>query len=253
MAQWYEELFADYARTYDGESFTQGTQGEVDFIEGELAGDRSKRILDVGCGTGRHAIELARRGYAVTGIDLSGSQLARAREKAREAGVSVEFLQRDARDFRFDTAFDLVLMICEGAFPLMETDEMNFAILRNASAALAEGGKLILTTLSALYPLYHSVKDFLAQGEAAGGTRTGELSFDLMSFREQATVTVRDDHGRERVIQSSERYYAPPEMSWLLRQAGFRGVGIYGCDLGAFSRDRALSTDDFEMLVVAGK
>ena len=253
MAQWYEELFEDYARTYDRESFTQGTLGEVDFIEKELGGDRSRRILDVGCGTGRHAIELARRGYAVTGIDLSEAQLARAREKAREAGVSVELLQRDARDFRFETPFDLVLMICEGAFPLMETDEMNFAILRNVSAALAAGGKLILTTLSALYPLYHSVKDFLNKGEAAGGTQTGELSFDLMSFREHATVTVRDDHGRERVIQSNERYYAPSEMSWQLRQAGFREVGIYGCDLGAFSRKRPLSTDDFEMLVVAQK
>ena len=144
-------------------------------------------------------------------------------------------------------------MICEGAFPLMETDEMNFAILRNVSAALAAEGKLILTTLSALYPLYHSVKDFLNKGEAAGGTQTGELSFDLMSFREHATVTVRDDHDRERVIHSNERYYAPSEMSWQLRQAGFREVGIYGCDLGAFSRTRPLSTDDFEMLVVAQK
>jgi SAM-dependent methyltransferase len=253
MAQWYEELFADYARTYDGESFTQGTRGEVDFIEAELSGDRSRRILDVGCGTGRHAIELARRGYTVTGIDLSEAQLARAREKAREAGVSVEFLRRDAREFRFDTPFDLVLMICEGAFPLMETDGMNFAILANAARALAPAGKLILTTLSALYPLYHSVKDFLAKGEAAGGTRTGELAFDLLTFREQATVKVRDDHGRELVIRTNERYYAPSEMSWLLRQAGFREVDICGCDLGAFSRDRPLSTDDFEMLVVAAR
>jgi 2-polyprenyl-3-methyl-5-hydroxy-6-metoxy-1,4-benzoquinol methylase len=251
MAQWYEELFEDYARTYDKEAFTQGTRGEVDFIEGELAGDRSKRILDVGCGTGRHAIELARRGYRVTGIDLSEAQLARAREKAREAGVTVEFLRRDARDLRFDAAFDLVMMICEGAFPLMETDEMNFAILRNASAALAPGGKLILTTLNALYPLYHSVKDFLEAGRAAGGAGTAGLTFDLMSFRERATVTVRDDHGREKTIRSNERYYAPSEISWQLGQLGFRSVGIYGCDLGAFSRDRALSTDDFEMLVVA--
>jgi SAM-dependent methyltransferase len=253
MAQWYEELFADYARTYDGESFTRGTQGEVDFVEAELSGDRSKRILDVGCGTGRHAVELARRGYAVTGIDLSESQLARARGKAREAGVTVEFLRRDARDFRFDEPFDLVLMICEGAFPLMETDEMNFAILGCAARSLVDGGKLILTTLSALYPLYHSVKDFLAKGEAAGGTRTGELSFDLMSFREHATVSVRDDHGRERVIHSNERYYVPSEMSWLLRQLSFRQVDIFGCELGAFSRARPLTPDDFEMLVVAVK
>jgi len=253
MMQWYEELFADYARTYDKETFTQGTAGEVDFIEQELAGDRAKRILDVGCGTGRHAIELARRGYRVTGIDLSAAQLARARDKAREAGVEVEFLQRDARSFRFDEPFDLVIMVCEGAFSLMETDEMNFAILANAARALAAGGKLILTTLSALYPLYHSVKEFLEAGEAPGGARTDELTFDLMSFRERATLKVVDDHGRERTLRTDERYYAPSEISWYLGQLGFRQVGIFGCDLGAFSRRRPLSTDDFEMLVVAQK
>ena len=70
MKPWYEELFTDYARTYDKESFTQGTIQEVDFIESEIDSDKNRNILDIGCGTGRHAIELAKRGYKVTGIDL---------------------------------------------------------------------------------------------------------------------------------------------------------------------------------------
>jgi 2-polyprenyl-3-methyl-5-hydroxy-6-metoxy-1,4-benzoquinol methylase len=253
MTQWYEELFTDYARSYDEESFTRGTLGEVEFIEGELGCDRAKRILDVGCGTGRHDIELAKRGYRVTGIDLSESQLARAREKARAAGVKIDFLRRDARDFQFEEPFDLVMMICEGAFPLMETDEMNFAILRNAARALAAGGKLVLTTLNALYPLFHSVKDFLNAGKSPTEMETRELTFDLISFRERATTRFVDDLGREKLIQTNERYYAPSEMSWLLAQLGFHQVDVFGCELGAFSRARPLSPDDFEMLVVAVK
>ena len=101
MKQWYEELFANYARAYDRECFTQGTLQEVGFIEAEIASDKRVRILDVGCGTGRHAIELARRGYQVTGIDLSANQLAHAREKALAAGVQVDFEQRDARSPHF--------------------------------------------------------------------------------------------------------------------------------------------------------
>jgi len=66
MKQWYEELFENYARGYDREQFTQGTLQEVEFIEQELGCDRSLKVLDVGCGTGRHAIELARRGYPVS-------------------------------------------------------------------------------------------------------------------------------------------------------------------------------------------
>ena len=81
MAQWYETLFANFGKTYDKECFTQGTVGEVDFVERELGADRSKRILDIGCGTGRHAIELAKRGYRVTGFDLSEGQLRLAEKK----------------------------------------------------------------------------------------------------------------------------------------------------------------------------
>ena len=251
--QWYEDLFTDYAKAYDRESFTSGTVGEVDFLEEELGHDRTKKILDIGCGTGRHAIELAKRGYRVTGIDLSESQLARAMQKALDAGVQATFLQRDARDLHLDERFDLVMMICEGAFPLMETDEMNFAILENAARALVRGGKLVLTTLNALYPLYHSVKDFLNAGKTPGEMETLELSFDLMSFRENATTRIVDDHGREKILETNERYYAPSEMAWYLKQLKFKSVDIYGCELGAFSRSRALSVDDFEMLVVARK
>ena len=86
---WYESLFENYGERYDKESFTQGTLGECDFIESEIEKDKSTKILDVGCGTGRHAIELTKRGYRVTGIDLSESQLKRAKEKA---GFSVSSL-----------------------------------------------------------------------------------------------------------------------------------------------------------------
>ena len=132
MKKWYEELFTNFARTYDKESFTQGTVQEVDFIESEIGSDKTRTILDIGCGTGRHAIELAKRGYNVTGIDLSNSQLKRAMEKAQSEHVKVTFLQKDARNFKLDTSFDLVIMLCEGGFPLMETDEMNYKILKNA-------------------------------------------------------------------------------------------------------------------------
>ena len=168
MAPWYETLFSNFGKTYDKECFTQGTLGEVEFVERELEGNRAKRILDIACGTGRHAVELAKRGYRVTGFDLSEGQLRIAREKAASAGVAVEFERRDATQPHFHQEFDLAIMFCEGAFPLMETDEKNFAILQHAAAALRPGGKLLMTTLNALFPLFHSVKDFLNQKESGG-------------------------------------------------------------------------------------
>jgi 2-polyprenyl-3-methyl-5-hydroxy-6-metoxy-1,4-benzoquinol methylase len=247
MKKWYEELFENYGEGYDREIFTKGTLGEVDFIEEEIGRDRTKRILDVGCGTGRHSIELAKRGYNVTGLDLSETLLGRARAKAAEAEVKVDFVRADARDFRFDTPFDMAIMICEGAFPLMETDEMNFRILESISLALKPGGKLIFTTLSALFPLFHSVKDFLN----SAGQRNEENSFNLMTFREHSKCSITDDAGQPKTLVCDERYYIPSEITWMLKSLGFRTVAIHGAKLGKFSRADVLTPEDFEMLVIA--
>ena len=93
---------------------------------------------------------MTKRGYNVTGIDLSESQLQRAREKAAAEGVNIKFLRHDARNLPFSGEFDIAIMLCEGGFPLMETDEMNFAILQSAAKALKKPGKFIFTTLSGL-------------------------------------------------------------------------------------------------------
>jgi SAM-dependent methyltransferase len=249
--KWYEELFADFAEGYDREGFTKGTAGECDFIEAEIGGDRSVPILDVGCGTGRHAIELARRGYRVTGIDLSASQIERARAKAAAAGVSPDLRVGDARALPFDGEFGLAVMICEGAFPLMETDEMNFEILRGAARALRPGGKLVMTTLNGLFPLHRSVGQ--VENQSGGDSATEGHAFDLMTFRMRSRLTARDDHGRPVELDCDERWYIPSELVWLLKQAGFASAGIFGAKLGAFSRADALTPDDFEILAVAVK
>jgi 2-polyprenyl-3-methyl-5-hydroxy-6-metoxy-1,4-benzoquinol methylase len=251
MKPWYESLFENYGNKYDSEVFTQGTLGECDFIEEEIRHNKQARILDVGCGTGRHSIELTRRGYSVTGVDLSESMLQRAREKALEAGLAIDFQRHDARDLPFDGGFDLVIMLCEGGFPLMETDEMNYQILQSAARALNPGGKLIFTTLNGLFPLFHSVKDFLAQASGEGNATYDQHSFDLMTFREHNVTTIEDDSGNERELVCNERYYVPSEITWLLKSLGFQEIGIYGAKLGAFSRNDVLTTEDFEMLVIA--
>ena len=249
--QWYEELFQDYAERYGAEVFTQGTIGEANFIEREIGFKKDAAILDIGCGTGRHAITLAQRGYSVTGIDLSDSMLAKARELAAASNVTVEFMRKDARDFNFNESFDLAIMICEGAFCLMETDEMNFAILKNVFLSLKKNGKLIFTALNGLFPLFHSVRDFINQANGEG--TTAKNTFDLMTFRDYSLYTVTGDSGTERKLRCNERYYVPSEIRWLLQSIGFTNIGIYGAKLGAFSREDALSTEDFEMLVIAEK
>lgn len=253
MKQWYETLFENYGLKYDQESFTQGTLGECDFIEQEINHNKQARILDIGCGTGRHSIELTKRGYKVTGIDLSETLLNRARVKAKQDNLEIDFLKKDARNLGFANEFDLAIMLCEGAFPLMETDEMNYEILQSAAKALTSRGKLIFTTLNGLFPLFHSVKDFVNADNKEGHTSCTSNSFDLMTFRDHNITKVEDDSGKEIELECNERYYVPSEITWLLRSLYFRKIAIFGAKLGQFSRSDKLTTEDFEMLVIAEK
>jgi 2-polyprenyl-3-methyl-5-hydroxy-6-metoxy-1,4-benzoquinol methylase len=101
MKKWYETLFNNYGLQYDKENFVHGTLGECDFIENEIEFNKQSRILDIGCGTGRHSIELTKRGYKVTGVDLSDSQLERAKAKATEQNLRINFQKHDARNLPF--------------------------------------------------------------------------------------------------------------------------------------------------------
>jgi len=253
MKQWYESLFENYSHKYDGECFVQGTAGECDFIEQEIGQNKSIKILDIGCGTGRHSIELTKRGYNITGVDLSENQIKRAREKAQEAGLSINFQTQDARKLPFDGEFDLAIMLCEGGFSLMETDEMNFEILKSATRALKGKGKFIFTTLNGPFPLFHSVSDFYKSAQKDGQSQCKECSFDLMTFRDHNTAVFEDDSGNKKELKCNERYYVPSEITWLLKSLGFKKIDIFGAKLGAYSRNDKLTTDDFEMLVVAEK
>jgi 2-polyprenyl-3-methyl-5-hydroxy-6-metoxy-1,4-benzoquinol methylase len=253
MKQWYEALFENYAKKYEQEVFVQGTIGECDFIEREIDYNKSLKILDVGCGTGRHTIELSKRGYKVTGVDLSGSQLARAKQKANEQNLKIKLLKHDARNLPFLNEYDLVIMLCEGAFPLMETDEMNFDILKGATQALKKNGRIIFTTLNGLFPLYHSVEAFCAAGAQEGNATYRSNTFDLMTFRDHNITEIEDDDGNKKRLDCNERYYVPSEITWLLKSLGYKKIDIFGAKLGAYSRNDKLTTEDFEMLVAAEK
>jgi hypothetical protein len=130
---------------------------------------------------------------------------------------------------------------------------MNFEILKSAANAIKPGGKMIFTTLNGLFPLFHSVKEFLNSEANKGNATCGESSFDLMSFRDHNITFVEDDFGNKKELKCNERYYVPSEITWLLKTLDLKTIDIFGAKLGAFSRADKLTTEDFEMLVVAEK
>jgi len=135
----------------------------------------------------------------------------------------------------------------------METDEMNFEILKNVAKALTQHGKIIFTTLNGLFPLYHSVEEFHDSTAEEGNATYRSNTFDLMTFRDHNITVYTDDQGNEKELVCNERYYVPSEITWLLKILGYKKIDIFGAKLGSFSREDKLTTEDFEMLVVAEK
>ncbi len=110
------------------------------FLVAEAESLPPRRALDVACGAGRNAVWLATRGWTVTGVDFSDVALANARRLAAERGVEVEWVQADVRQWSPDAdEFDLVVVL----YLQLPADERRRA-LRNATAALAPGGTLLV-------------------------------------------------------------------------------------------------------------
>lgn len=236
MKQWYEQLYEDFDH-YGDESYTQGTVKEVDFIVQVLGDFRGHHILDVGCGNGRHALELARRDYSVTGIDLSESMLEQARNAAKKESLQVDFFKKDARRMNFDEPFNAAIMLCEGGFSLMEADEMDHEILRSVFRALKPQGTLIMTAPNALFMF----------------SQKTNRNFSTVTFRENFELEKKIPDGRTKMLHCDQRYYTCPELRRMLTGVGFSSVEFFACSRGGYMRGKEPTPSQFEFGAIAAK
>ena len=201
--QWYKELFEAMGIEYEDYPFTQNTENEVRWMIKEYLPNPEMKIIDVGCGTGRHAINLATKGYEnITGIDLSPSMIKAAQTVAKEKKAPVDFRVCDARELPFENEFDAALCLCEGAFGLLENDTENYKVLGATHKALKTGGVFILTTLN----LFR------------------DAEFDPMTCRVAMEVEIPQKDGQQKILKCSDRSYTFPELKWVLEQLGFKVI-----------------------------
>ncbi len=141
---WYDTFFDSIYREIDESRFApENTAREVDFVEHVAHLAPGASVLDMCCGQGRHSLELARRGYRVTGIDRSASLIALARAGADAAGLEIDFRIGDMRDFVADGAFDAVLSLFF-AWGYLESEAADQAALEVMASALKPGGQLVM-------------------------------------------------------------------------------------------------------------
>ena len=190
-----------------------------------LSGVRGGDALDLGCGPGRHAIPLARRGFRVTAVDLSAFHLAKARERAEAAQVAVEFVQSDMRAFVRADAFDLAVSLFT-SFGYFEDPADDLGVLRHVHQSLRPGGVLVMDVASK-ERLARVLHPTLSQRAVDGAllVQRHQIVEDWTRVRNEWTV-VRD--GRARTFEFLLRIYSGQELKTLLGAAGFATVTLYG-------------------------
>jgi SAM-dependent methyltransferase len=239
----WREFFDSYATQYMNESFTADSVHEVEFLEEVLGVPAGAAILDVGCGTGRHAVELAGHGYRVTGLDLSAGMLAEAAKAAAGAGVDIELIKADATAFSLERSFDAAACLCEGAFTLVGADdafEHDLAILRNVLAALKPGAPLVLTASNGMRLIRDATPEQVEKG-----------AFDPLTLTHAYDMEWETPDG-PRSVPVRERGYVPSGLTLLCRAAGFDVEHIWGGTAGAWGR-RPVDLDEWEIMVVMRK
>lgn len=235
-SHWFEGVAAHARSAYLRYSFTKGTEQEVDFLVDALGlVPGASRVLDVGCGPGRHSLALARRGITVHGIDISQDfvDLARA-----DAPANVTFERLDARSLPFDGEFDVAISLCQGAFGLLGgTDEDGDVLAGMGRAVQPATGLVCVSAFSAYFQL-----------RWLEGTDT----FDAATGVNHERATVKDEDGRDADFDLWTTCFTPRELRLLAERAGLEVRHVWSVTPGAYAPTEP-TIDSPEFLLVAAR
>jgi ubiquinone/menaquinone biosynthesis C-methylase UbiE len=229
---WFEAIAAHARSAYLRYSFTKGTAQEVGFLCEALPIEPGMRVLDVGCGPGRHAHALAERGIDVHGIDISHDFVKLARAAAPNDHATFERL--DARTLAIDAAFDVAISLCQGAFGLLGgTDDGG--VLAGMARAVRPGGIVCVSAFSAYFQLR-----YLEDTD----------SFDADAGVNHERTTVKDEAGTDAEFDLWTTCFTPRELRLLAAAAGLGVRDLWSVTPGAYRADPP-TIETPELLLVA--
>lgn len=224
--EWFEDgsFWESYAPLMFDEAKWAEAPEVVEAIEKLVHLKPKASVLDLCCGVGRHAVEFARKGHMVTGVDLTLSYLEAAAETAEAAGLKIEFVRADARRFAHPGSFDLCVNLFT-SFGYFRTEEEDIGLLANCARNLAPGGSLVLETIGKEV----AARDFVKGEEFERAGWKVKTEYAVVGPWKAETNRWIIERDGERVDRSFDlRLYSGVEMLRALRLAGFSRASIFG-------------------------
>ncbi len=221
---WWEELFSEDFVRANWKVSDEQIKREVTFVEESLGVAPGGVVLDLGCGSGQHAVELASRGYGVVGYDLSLYQLALAADIAQERSQKINFLQGDMREMAFEEMFDGIFC-WNTSFGYFEEDK-NFSVAERAFRALRPGGMFLVDVINRDFVAAHTPSSVWFEGDSCVCMDDAVIDYFTSRLRVKRSVIL--DDGRTRECTYSVRLYSFHELGKLLHEVGFRVTEVSG-------------------------
>lgn len=232
---WFEPMADHLGEAYLRYSFTRGTDQEVGFLVERLGLEPGMRVLDVGCGPGRHVHALARRGLRAHGVDIS-SRFVELGTADGPDGATFERL--DARSLPFDGEFDAAISLCQGAFGLLGGDD-DGAVLGGMARAVRTGGRVAVSAFSA----YFQVR-WLEETD----------TFDADRGVNHERTSLRDPTGADAEFDLWTTCFTPRELRLLAERAGLAVDAVHSVTPGAYRADPpSLETPEFLLVARRGR
>ena len=214
-SHWFEPIADHLGEAYLRYSFTYGTKNEVDCLLELLEVSSEDRLLDVGCGPGRHSHLFAERGIDVVGIDISDEFI----ELANAEKSGAKFIRQDVRKMDFEGEFDAVISMCQGGFGLLcdpdsslENPDIDLKALENMVRALKPGGKLALSAFSSYFQV-----QYLSDND----------HFDAFTGVNMEEIEIINPEGKKKGATTWTTCFTPRELRLMCKQAGLLVKNIW--------------------------
>lgn len=247
---WYSKedgLFSpSYVKDFEHITTNERTKLEIDFLEKVLKLKKGVKILDLACGYGRHSIELARRGYKVTGVDINSSLLKEAKRLARKSGVTITWVESDMRNLPFKESFDFILNLFT-SFGYFDNDEDDKLIVQKVAQALKPGGQFVLD-VDSRDSFVRNFTKIKCRKSSDDAIVLIERKFNFAESRIYAERTRISASGKRKKEYPTLRIYTLTELIALCQSEGLTFMEAYGAYDG-----QKISFDSERCIVISEK